>query len=314
MGGSAASPRSSRGSRTRGQIQKWPTCGGIGYITPAVWGSPGRCQNQKGATCGRIGYITPAAWGNPKKGTKSERDHLWADWLHHPCRLGGPPQGDKNIKGPHVGGLATSSLPSGRSPTRGQNQKGTKCERMGYPTPAVCRVPNKRTKSEMGHVWADWYITPAVWVVPNNGAISERDHMGANWLHLPCRLGGQQQGPKSTKGPHVSRLANSPCRPWGHQQADKIKNGQLMSGLATLPLPSGGVPKKGTKLERDHMWVDWLHHPCRLGGPQQGGKIRMGPHVQGSATSPLPSGGSAARVHNQKGTTCGRIGSITPAV
>ena len=31
------------------------------------------------------GYLTPAVWGA----------HVWAEWLHHPCLLGGPQQGDK---------------------------------------------------------------------------------------------------------------------------------------------------------------------------------------------------------------------------
>ena len=74
--------------------------------------------------CGQIGYITPAVWGVPNKGTKSEVAHMWADWLYHSRRLGGPQQGDKIRSGPHVGGLSTSPLPSGGSPTREQNQNG----------------------------------------------------------------------------------------------------------------------------------------------------------------------------------------------
>ena len=111
-----------------------PTSGRIGYISPGG-------QNQKWPTSGRIGYITPAVWGVPnalERGTKSEVAHKWADWLHHPCRMGGPqrfragnkirrgPQvgglatsapGDKIRSGPQVGGLATSPLPYGGSPT-----------------------------------------------------------------------------------------------------------------------------------------------------------------------------------------------------
>ena len=50
-------------------------------------------QNQKWPTSGQGGYITPTAWGVPnasERGTKSEVDHKWAQWLHNPCRPGGP--------------------------------------------------------------------------------------------------------------------------------------------------------------------------------------------------------------------------------
>ena len=81
---------------------------------------------------------------------------MWAGWIHHHSRLGGPQIGDKIRKGPHVNGSTTSPLPTAGSPTRGQNQKGTTCERMGYITPTVCGVPNTATKSERYHMWADW--------------------------------------------------------------------------------------------------------------------------------------------------------------
>ena len=64
----------------------------------------------------------------------------------------------------------------------------------------------------------------------------------------------------------------------------------------------------------------WLHHPCRLGGPQcfiAGDKIKSVPQVGGLATSLLPSRGSAmlhSRGQNQKWPTNGRIGYITPTI
>ena len=60
----------------------------MGYIIPAVWGVPRRI-NQKWPTCKQIGYITYAVWGVTNGETKSERDHM--------------------------GGFATSPLPSGRA-------------------------------------------------------------------------------------------------------------------------------------------------------------------------------------------------------
>ena len=75
-------------------------------------------QNQKWPTCGQGGYITPAAWGIPiasERGTKSEVAHLWARWLHNPCRLGGPL----------------------RFRAGGENQKWPTCGQGGYITPAA---------------------------------------------------------------------------------------------------------------------------------------------------------------------------------
>ena len=91
-----------------------------------------------------------------------------------------------------------------------------------------------------------------------------------------------------------------------------------MGRIATSPLPSWGSPNKGTKSKVPHKWAELLHHPRLLGGPQtrgqserwptsgqncyitsafagvpkQGDKVKGGPQVGGSATSPLPSWGS----------------------
>ena len=70
-------------------------------------------QNQKWPTCGQGGYVTPAASGIPtasERGTKSEVAHLWARWLHNPCRLGDPHRfraWSKIRSGPQVGKVAT---------------------------------------------------------------------------------------------------------------------------------------------------------------------------------------------------------------
>ena len=52
--------------QSQGQNRKWPA--NDGYKTPAVRG------------------VTNAS----QLGTKSEKAHQWAWWLHHPCRLGVP--------------------------------------------------------------------------------------------------------------------------------------------------------------------------------------------------------------------------------
>ena len=149
------------------------------------------------------------------------------DWLHHPCRLGGPPQRGK-IK---------------KRPTRG---------RIGYITLTVRELPVKETKSEMAYMCVDWlhhpcllesqpqggetgsgrhvggYITPAIWGVPIKGTKSDGTTRGRIGYITPAVWGVTNKWAKIIKGPHVG-------------------------GLATSPLPSGGVPNKGIKSQRDHM-------------------------------------------------------------
>ena len=147
VGKVATSPLPSRGSpslQSGGQNQKWPPCGQSGYVTPAVSGIPTASErgaksevaplwakwlrplpsrgspplqsggkNQKWPPCGQGGYLTPAVSGIPtasERGQKSEVAHLWAKWLHHPCRLGDPHRfraGGKIRSDPLVGKGAT---------------------------------------------------------------------------------------------------------------------------------------------------------------------------------------------------------------
>ena len=112
VGKVATSPLPSRGSpplQSRGQNQKWPTCGQTAYVTPAVSGIPTASErggeirtgplvgkvstyplpsrgcpllqsgggNQKWPTCGQGGYVTPAVSGIPtalERGAESEVD------------------------------------------------------------------------------------------------------------------------------------------------------------------------------------------------------------------------------------------------
>ena len=138
VGKVATSPLPPKGSpppQSGGRNQKWSTCGQGGYVTPAASGIPplqSTGQNQKWPNCGQCGYVTPAASGIPsasKRGTKSDVAHLWASWLHHPCRLEDPLRlraGCKIGSGPIVGKVATSPLPPRGFPplqSGGQNQK-----------------------------------------------------------------------------------------------------------------------------------------------------------------------------------------------
>ena len=108
----------------RGQNQKWPTCGHSGYLTPAVSGVPNALHGDKirnGPHVGTVATSPLPSRGSPMlcTGTKSEMAHMWAQWLPHPCRLGGP-----------------------QCSARGQNQKWPTCGHSGYLTPAVSGVPN----------------------------------------------------------------------------------------------------------------------------------------------------------------------------
>ena len=294
MGKLATSPLPYQGApppQSGGQNQKWPTSGQIGYLTPAVSGSPtalergGKIrsgpqvgnmatsplpyrgapppqsggQNQKWPTSGRIGYLTIAVSGSPtasERGAKSEVAHKWANWLPHPCRIGEPLRlrgGGKIRSGPQVGELATSPLPyRGASPPQSGGQN------QKWPT-----------SGRIG------YLTHGVSGSPTaleRGAKSEVAHKWANWLPHSCRIGE----------PHRLRA--------------------------------------GAESEVAHKWANWLPRPCRFGEPlrlRAGGKIRSGPQVGELATSPLPYRGASppqSGGQNQKSPTSGQIGYLTHAV
>ena len=106
--------------RAGGKIRSGPQVGEMATSPLPYRGAPplqsGR-QNQKWPTSGQIGYLTPAVSGSPtasKRGAKSEVAHKWAKWLPHPCRIGEPHRcraGGKIRSGPQVGEMATSPLP-----------------------------------------------------------------------------------------------------------------------------------------------------------------------------------------------------------
>ena len=294
VGKLATSPLPYRGApplQSGGQNQKWPTSGQIGYLTPAVSGSPSAAE----------------------RGAKSEVAHKWAKWLPHPCRIGEPHRcraGGKIRSGPQVSKLATSPLPYRGSPplqSGGQNQKWPTSGRNGYLTPAVSGSPT----------------------AVEQGAKSEVAHKGANWLPHPCRIGDPHRcraGGKIRSGPQVGEMATSPL-PYrgapplqsGGQNQKWPTSGQI--GYLT-PAVSGSptAVERGAKSEVAHKWANWLPHPCRIGEPHRcraGGKIRSGPQVGKLATSPLPYRGSPplqSGGQNQKWPTSGRNGYLTRAV
>ena len=139
------------------------------------------------------------------------------------------------------------------------------CGQKGYITPAVLGVPN----TQHGDKNQKWLLDPHVgkvatsplpsWGSPKlnaertmrNGYLA---HMWEKRLHHPCRLGlpNVERGDNNAKwllGPHVGKVATSPRPSWGSPTLNtgtRIRNGYLA-----------------------HMWAKWLHHLCRLGGPQR---------------------------------------------
>ena len=277
----------------------WPTCGQSGYITPAVLGVPnaqhGDNHEKWLLTGGQSGYINPAvlgvpnagahnnekwllgphvgkvatsplpSWGSPtlNAGTTMRNGYLadmWAKWLHHPCRLGGPQRKE----------MATW-------PTCGQS---------GYITPAVLGVPN----AQRGDNNEKWLLGPHVGKVATSPLLATGylAHMWAKWLHHPCRLGGPQRStwPTGTtmRNGYLAHMwakwLHHPCRlgvpnvyitPGG---SPTLNAGTTMGYLAHMwATPSWGSPTHaGTTMRNGylaHMWAKWLHHPCRLGGPQR---------------------------------------------
>ena len=156
-------------------LQKWPTSGQSGYLTPAVLGIPTAAE----------------------RGAKSEVAHEWANWLPHPCRIGDPDRftaGGKIRSGPQVGEMATSPLRYRGTPplqSGGQKQKWPTSGQIGYLTPAVSGIPTaaeRGAKSEVAHKWA-------------------------NWLPHPCRSGDPHRfraGRKIRNGTPVGKMATSP--------------------------------------------------------------------------------------------------------
>ena len=294
VGKEATSPLPYRGApslQIGGQNQKWPTSGQIGYLTPAVSGSPTAAE----------------------RGANSEVAHKWAKWLPHPCRIGDPHRfraGGKTRSGPQVGKVATSPLPYRAAPplqSGGQNQKWPTSGQRGYLTPAVSGSP----------------------IAAERGAKSEVAHKWANWLPHPCRIGEPHRcraGGKFRSGPQVGKVATSPLPYRGHPPLQSGGQNQKwptsgQSGYLT-PAVSGSptASERGAKSEVAHRWAKWLPHPCRIGDPHRfraGGKTRSGPQVGKEATSPLPYRGAPSLQsggQNQKWPTSGQSGYLTPAV
>ena len=179
VGKLATSPLPSRGSpplQSGTENQQWPTSGHSGYVTPCVSAIPTASE----------------------RGLKSEVARFWAKWLHHPCRLGEPHRskaGGKIRRGPQVGKMATSPLPSRGSPplqSGGHSQRWPTVGQSGYVTAAflgIRTVSERGEKSEVAHKWAQWVRHPCV-----SGILTASERGG----------GGTQTWPNSGQSGYVT--------------------------------------------------------------------------------------------------------------
>ena len=289
MGKVATSPLPSRGSpplqsRAKSAVAhlwaKW-------LRHPCRLGDPHRCtaggKIRSGPLMGKVATSPLPSRGSPPMqsgGGKSEVAHLWAKWLHHPCRLGDPHRcraGGEIRSGPLVGKVATSPLPSRGSPrlqsVGGKIRSGPLVGKVATsPLPSWGSPPRAELGggggSEVAHLWAKWLRHPCRLGDPHRfragGGGSKVAHLWAKWLRHPCRLGNPNR-----------------CIAGG-----EIRSGPLVGKVGTSPLPSWGSPPL-----------------------QSGGEIRSASPLPSRGSPPLHSGGG-----NQKWPTCGQSGYFTPAV
>ena len=195
--------------------------------------------------------------------------HNWVKLLHHPCVLGGPQTRGQSQRCPTRGRKCYITTAFSGVPKQGDKVKGG---------PQVGRIATSRVRS---------------WWSPNKGTKSKVAHKWAEVLHHPCVLWCIQTKGESERSPTSGRKCYiTPAFLGVPKQGDKVKGGPQVGRIATSRLRSWGSPNQGTKSKVAHRWVELLHHPCLLGGPKQGDKVKGPPQVGRIATSPLPSWGS----------------------
>ena len=321
VGRIATSPLRSWGPQTRRQSRRCPKTGQNCYITPAFSGVPKQGDKIKGAPqVGRIATSPLRSAGSPNKGTKSKVAHKWAELLHHPCVLGGPQTRGQNQRCPTSGQNCYITPAFSGVPKQGDKIKGApQVGRIATSPLRSAGSPNKGTKSKVPPKWAELLHHPCVLRGPQTRGQNQRcPTSGQNCYITPAFCGVPKQGDKVKGGRQVGRIATSPLRSWGPQtrrqsrrcpksgqncyitpafsgvpkQGDKIKGAPQVGRIATSPLRSAGSPNKGTKSKVAPKWAELLHHPCVLGVPKQGDKVKGAPQVGRIATSPLRSAGS----------------------
>ena len=173
--------------------------------------------------------------------------HLWARWLHHPCRLGDPLRfraGGTIRSGPLVGKVATSPLPPPGSPppqSGGQNQKWHTCGQGGYVTRVASGIPGASERGQ-NQKWPTCgqggYVTAAASGIPSaswRGAKSEVAYLWARWLR--------------------SNECWRSVEPRDHQC------------LVAVWKPGSGIAVHNVKFRVLHLFVCLFHNPLPTSGP-----------------------------------------------
>ena len=306
VGRIATSPLRSRGSSNKGTKSKVPHKWAELLHHPCVSEVPKQGHKVKGGPqVGGMATSPLRSRGSPNKGTKSKVPHKWAEFLHHPCVVGGPQtrgqsqrcptsgqncyitpafsgvpkQGDKVKGAPQVGRIATSPLRSWGSPNKGTKSKVPHKWAELLHHPCILGGPQTRGQSQRCPTSGqNFYINPASRGSPNKGTKSKVPHKWAELLHHPCVLGGPQTRGQSQRWPtsghncYITRAFSGVPK-----QGDKVKGAPQVGRIATSPLRSWGSPSKGTKSKVAHKWAELLHHPCILGGPQTRGQSQRWP-------------------------------------
>ena len=120
-----------------------PTSGSLVTLPPSLnlWE-----PRTAGVTSGRIGYMKPAVWGSPPLGPKSKLTHKLAECLHN-CGCWGGSQRfravDKIRNGPRVGAMATKPPPSRGPKPRGGGGGGATPRVLGRQRPLPPPPPSK---------------------------------------------------------------------------------------------------------------------------------------------------------------------------
>ena len=186
--------------------------------------------------------------------------HQWADWLCQLCRMGGP----QHIKA----GDKSSSGPSGK---------------ISYISPAVWGVPKalgESIKTTVAHNGPDSLHHPYRMGGPRGfGAGFCKICSGTQRVALamsPLLYGGSsthQSGGQNQKWPTSGKIGDMTFAAWEvpntSQQGKKISSGPKVGDCyITCHMGVPNTQEWGTHLAAARKWVDWLHHPCRRGGPQ----------------------------------------------
>ena len=156
--------------------------------------------------------------------------------------------------------------------------------------------------------------------VPNASERGTKSKVARKWDNRLCHTWSTNlaqpftTGDKITSGGEDGTFATSPLRHERSATVQSWRQNQTRPGsrhINYVTNPLWGVRNDlewGTQVRAADHWAYWLHHPCRVGAPQDfgvGKKIRSGREVGRLATGCPPYGGSP-KLHNGRKIGCGQ--------